>query len=85
MWAGFFACFVLTFGRSDISLPDAEGGRGFGVLRLPGDGSLDLPGDGVCNPPCVVLGNCKASGWWDNESVSAKDDLELSFLCPVDR
>lgn len=44
-------CFVLTFGRSEINLPETEGGMRLGEPRFPGDGSLDLPGDGVCKPP----------------------------------
>jgi hypothetical protein len=38
----FFDCFVLTLGRSDIRLPDAEGGS----LWRGGEGSLDEEGVG---------------------------------------
>ena len=39
--AAFLDCFVRTFGRSDIRLPDAEGGS----LCRGGEGSLEDTGD----------------------------------------
>lgn len=38
----FLACFVLTLGKSDIRLPEAEGGS----LCRGGDGSREDDGDG---------------------------------------
>ena len=40
--AAFLDCFVRTLGRSDIRLPDAEGGS----LCRGGEGSLEDAGDG---------------------------------------
>ena len=46
-----FACFILTLGKSDIRLPDAEGGS----LCRGGDGSREDDGEGEYRF-CVALG-----------------------------
>lgn len=59
-FAVFFTCLVLTLGKSDIRLPDAEGGS----LCRGGEGSLEDEGEGegCC---WLVLGSWRAAGSCD--------------------
>jgi hypothetical protein len=73
--AVFLDCFVLTLGRSDIRLPEAEGGS----LCRGGEGSLEDEGDGEWR--CwVTLGSWSAAGSWDR--ANAFDIDVAAGVCP---
>jgi hypothetical protein len=75
--AVFLTCFVLTLGRSDIRLPDAEGGS----LYRGGEGSLEGEGEGEGG--CwLVLGSWKASSSCDGANAFDNDAAPGVWLKP---
>jgi hypothetical protein len=69
--AGFLDCFVLTLGRSDIKLPEADGGS----FCLGGEGSLEDEGDGEWRF-WLVLGSWRAVGSCDRANAF---DIEVAM------